>query len=85
MSRSTDRHKTPRSHKSGYTKLKEQQEKQKCQTELLSKTYRMTDFFSTQVPDDTSQERENKDPGASKERTTEVSKTGNNFITINFF
>lgn len=43
--RSIDRHKSSRSYKSGYDKLVEKKEKEKKESELLSKTYRVTDFF----------------------------------------
>ena len=43
--RSIDRHKTPRSYKSGFDKAKEKKDKQKKDEELLSQTHKITNFF----------------------------------------
>ena len=51
---STDRHKVPRLYESGHEKRKRKREKEQKEGEMLSKTRRLTDFFSS--PGDNSED-----------------------------
>ena len=51
--RQSDRHKDQRNYQTGNEKRKKMKEKQKQQSELLSQTHRLTDFFTAKPLDST--------------------------------